>query len=274
MYSLRLKCAADEVDLISGELWEAGTAGVRELEDGTGVVLVAGFETNEERASLMERFAHHEPRWAQEDSTDWVEVTQRAWPAREIGRHMFLVPVWCADETPAERIRIVHNPGLACGTGEHPCTQLALAALERSDVSGSTVVDVGTGSGLLAIAAIRLGARLTVGIDTDEVALSAARENFALNQLPGLLIAGSADCVRDGWAAVTLANISGTVLLSMADELLRISGGRLILTGFTEDELGAIEQIFGCGEVTESGEWRCLVTFGSVSDRYRTGYGR
>jgi ribosomal protein L11 methyltransferase len=264
MYSLRLKCAADEVDLISGELWEAGTAGIRELEDGLRVVLIAGFETNEARAGLMARFAGRNTQWTQEDSTDWAEVSRRAWPAREIGQSIFLAPVWCADETPAGRILVVHNPGLACGTGEHPCTQLAIAALE-SCAAGNTVVDVGTGSGLLAVAALRLDARLAIGIDTDEAALSAARENLALNQLPGLLVAGSANCLREGCAAVTVANISGTVLLSIADELMRISSGRLILTGFTEDELVTIEQVFGGGETTSCGEWRCLVT--AASDR-------
>jgi ribosomal protein L11 methyltransferase len=259
MYSLRLKCTADEVDLISGELWEAGTAGIRELEEGLSAVLIAGFETNARRADLMARFAGHDAQWMQEDSTDWVDVTRRAWPAREIGQRVFLAPVWCADETPAGRIRIVHNPGLACGTGEHPCTRLALMALERG-AAGNTVVDVGTGSGLLAIAAVRLGARLAIGIDIDEEALQAARENFSLNQLPGLLVAGSVDCVRDGCAAVTVANISGSVLLSIADDLLRISGGRLILTGFTEDELFTIKQVFREGDVTACGEWRCLVT--------------
>jgi len=267
MYSLRLKCAAGEVDLITGELWEAGTAGIRELEEGLGVVLIAGFETNEERASLVQRFAGYGAQWTQEASTDWVDVTRRAWPAREIGQRVFLAPVWCTDETPAGRIRIVHNPGLACGTGEHPCTQMALAALERC-AAGETVADIGTGSGLLAIAAVRLGARLAIGIDIDEAALGAARENFSLNHLTSLLVAGSVDCVRDGWAAVTVANISGTVLLSIADELLRISGGRLILTGFTEEELSTIKQVFGSGEVTSCGQWRCLVTgaYASGSD--------
>jgi ribosomal protein L11 methyltransferase len=260
MYSLRLKCTADEVDQLSGELWEAGTAGIRELEEGEGVVLIAGFETNAERVELLKRFAASPAQWTQEDATDWVAETKRAWPARLIGERIFVAPAWCEDETPAGRVRVVHNPGLACGTGEHPCTQLALAAMEQANVTSKTVVDIGTGAGLLAIAALRLGACAAVGVDTDEAALSAARENFRLNDLPSALIAGSAECLRDGCAAVTVANISGTVLLSVGDDLLRIceAGGRLILTGFTKDELAAIEQTFGSGAVTSCDEWRCL----------------
>jgi ribosomal protein L11 methyltransferase len=155
---------------------------------------------------------------------------------------------------------VIHNPGLACGTGEHPCTQLALSALELANLPHKTVVDIGTGSGLLAIAALHLGARLAIGVDPDEAALSATRENFALNNLHPLLVVGSADGLRDASSAVTLANISGTVLLSIADDLLRITSqrGQLILTGFTEHELRAIEQNFGRGQVTSCAGWRCL----------------
>ncbi len=261
MYSLRLNCAPGEVDLISAELWGAGTVGIREIDGGDTVELVAGFETNDERASLMQRFTNRGAQWTQEDSTDWIGATHRAWPARVIGRRIFLAPPWCAEETPSGRVRVIHNPGLACGTGEHPCTQLALMALETTNLAGKTVVDIGTGSGILAMAALRLGAGLAIGIDTDEASHTAARENFALNNLPPRLVVGSADCLRAGCAAVTVANISATVLIFLAGELLRITGpaGQLMLTGFTEYELPALQQNFGFGEVTSCDEWRCLV---------------
>ena len=260
MFSLRLKCSPGEVDFISAELWEAGTVGIREQDEGDGVCLIAAFDSNERRADLQCYFANHQASWSQEDSINWVEATHRAWPARAIGRRIFLAPPWCSDETPTGRVRVIHNPGLACGTGEHPCTQLALAALETANLAGKAVVDIGTGSGILAIAALRLGATVAVGIDLDEAALSAARENFPLNNLPAHLIVGSADCLCDGCSAVTLANISATVLLSIADQLLRITGpsGQVILTGFTAYELTAVQQTFGEGDVTSCAEWRCL----------------
>ena len=257
MYSLRLKCTPEEVELVSAELWDAGTAGIREIDESGSVVLIAGFETNDERTDLLTRFANYSAGWTQEDATDWVAKTQQAWPPRPIGQRIFLAPPWCEDVTPAGRVRVIHNPGLACGTGEHPCTQLALTALETAAIVGKTVLDVGTGSGVLAIAACRLGARMAVGIDTDEAALGAARENFILNDLPPALAVGSAECLRDQCADVTVANISGTILLSIADELVRVSD-RLILTGFTEHELPALEQLFGSGPVTSCDEWRCL----------------
>jgi ribosomal protein L11 methyltransferase len=154
-----------------------------------------------------------------------------------------------------------HNPGLACGTGEHPCTQLALEAIERQIRPGVTVVDIGTGSGILAIAALQLGARRVAGTDLDEAALHAAAENFALNDLLPQLIVGSADCLRSQCSDLTVANISGSVLLSIMDHLVRITSpsGRLILTGFPESELPAFLQLFPDCEVSGRNEWRCIL---------------
>ncbi len=260
MYSLRLTCSSEQVDWLSAELWQAGTTGILETDRGTGIQLLASFETDNARGELLRRFAEYEPEWERENCVDWVRYTQEAWPAQEIGKKLLLAPPWCADATPEGRKRIIHNPGLACGTGEHPCTRLALRALEEYVIGGDRVVDVGTGSGILAIAALRLGAASGIGIDVDETALHVARENFLLNNLMPLLVAGSVDVIVSGIADITVANISATVLLSMLDELLRITRapGRLILTGFTEAELPAVEKIFPSLVVSAMNEWRCV----------------
>ncbi len=88
------------------------------------------------------------------------------------------------------------------------------------------MLDIGTGSGILAIGALRLGADLAVGIDPDVSALQAARENFALNGMDPKLVAGFIDCVATGCSDLTVANISGSVLLSIFDDLLRITALR------------------------------------------------
>ena len=121
---------------------------------------------------------------------------------------------------------------------------------------------MGTGSGILAIAAMQLGAGSAVGVDLDESALGVARENHQLNRLTARLAVASADCLADACADITVANISATVLLFLGDDLLRMTaaGGGLILTGFTEPELQAIEESFPSvdARVSELGEWRCL----------------
>lgn len=260
MYSLLLKCSADEVDLLSGELWEAGTAGIQEWDRHDGTELIAGFETNEAREFMLTKFAAYNPSWREESTTDWAEESRGAWRAREIGQRLFLAPVWLTDPTPTGRKRLIHNPGLACGTGEHPCTQLALLALENTVTAGARVADIGTGSGILAIGAVLLGADFAVGIDTDEAALRAARENFELNGLHEKLAAGSADCVASNFADIVIANMNATVLLDIFDDLVRITKpeGRLILTGFTDAERGPLTEMFTEAEVTALDEWRCL----------------
>ena len=257
MYSLLLTCTSAEIESISAELWEAGTLGIHEVDSGDEVLLIAGFETDHRRAQLIDRF-HAE--WRDEPATDWIAETHRAWPSREIGARLFLAPSWCTDPTPPGRERIVHVPSLACGTGEHPCTQLALLALEKFVRPNTTLIDIGTGSGILAIAALRLGAARAIGLDTDESALSTARENFSLNAFEPLLIAGSAECVSDGIADITIANITGSVLLSMFDELLRITkgNGHLILTGFPEPELAPFQQLLPGAEISSLAEWSCV----------------
>jgi ribosomal protein L11 methyltransferase len=271
MYSLRIICSEEEVDALSGELWDAGTVGVQELDherhgsSDEAVLLIASFETNDHRPVLLQRFAGYSPEWEQHSAIDWVEETQRAWPGREVGTRFFLTPPWCPDATPQGRLRLIHNPGLACGTGEHFCTQLALIALERCIRLGDRAVDVGTGSGVLAIAALQLGAALAIGVDTDEAVLEAARENFELNQLTPMLAAGSADCLADGCADVVVANISATILISMAGDLLGLlaNEGYLILTGFQAAELATLQNIFASTNVTSSlvfslDDWNCL----------------
>jgi ribosomal protein L11 methyltransferase len=260
VYSIHLTCSPGEVDFLSADLWEFGTAGIRELEYGDRTVLIAGFENNEQRVLLLQRFANHSPEWVQEDATDWVQHTEQSWPAREIGEKIFLAPVWSNAPTPERRVRIVHNPGLACGTGEHPCTQLAFGAIEKYLQSGTRMLDIGTGSGILALGALRLGAETAFGLDPDVSSLQAAHENFNLNGIEPALVAGFVDCLATGCSNLTVANISGTVLLAIFDDLRRITaqGGRLILTGFNESELDVFLGLLPEAEVTGLNEWRCI----------------
>jgi len=260
MYVLRLTCPAELVDFISAELWEAGTSGIEERQRGDSVTLAASFEFNDARAALLRNFQQHSPEWEQADPIDWVRATKEAWPARCIGERLFVATPWSAEPTPPGRSRIIQNPGLACGTGEHPCTQLALVALEKRVTRGCRVLDVGSGSGILAIAALRLGAGAAIGADVDVAALAAAQENFALNELVPALVGGSAEAIAARCSDVTVANIGGTVLASMLDDLVRITrpGGWLILTGFPHTEARFFEERFAASEVSGLEEWRCL----------------
>jgi ribosomal protein L11 methyltransferase len=265
MYALHLICEAGEVDLLSGELWRAGTEGIREIEEPDGSVrLIAAFSSDAESDCLQKTFVRFSPHWTEERDTDWIEASERAWPGRLIGKSLFLAPPWHAQPAPPGRRRIIHNPGLACGTGEHPCTQLALEALELQIKPGLRVADIGTGSGILAIAALQLGAGLACGIDTDEQALEIAKQNSLLNDCQPCFVAGSADCLRAASLDMVVANISASVLLSLADDLLRIvrPQGSLILTGFQIAEAGVIKDVFRTTTALERDGWVCLISTG------------
>ena len=137
---------------------------------------------------------------------------------------------------------------------------MALGALERAVKPESTVVDVGAGSAILTIGALLLGARQALGVDTDETSLHAAVENFSLNNRAPRVAAASAAAIRSDSADVTVANISGTVLLNIWDDLLRITkkNGTLILTGFPESELAVFQCLLPNSEAETIQGWCCL----------------
>lgn len=241
------------------ELWEAGTSGVCEEENEEGVAFIAGFGEDADQLALLTRFERFHPHWHQ-DAVDWDAELRRIWRPRKIGERLFITPVWNQDETPLGRLRVIHNPGRASGTGEHPCTQLALESMEKHLETGNLVADIGTGSGILSVAAVKLGARSSVAVDIDLAALEVARENHELNDIPPLLVCASGDALARESFDVVVVNISATVLLALADDLLQLvrPDGWLILTGFPNGEAAKVQRVFGPAEITALNEWRCL----------------
>jgi ribosomal protein L11 methyltransferase len=200
-------------------LHEAGTAGIIE-RDGH---LEAFFEDR----AVAARFG--DP--VECDSTDWVQQTYDAWPPLLVGEKFFVAAPWRTDPTPPGRFRLEVNPGLQCGTGQHPCTRLCLEAMEREVKPGDSVLDVGTGSGILSIAAKLLGAGRVIACDIDPEAAKAVP-----------FFVGSADAVRDDAFDIVVANISDEVLGSLRADFERVARRR-ILSGFQD----------------EAGEWACVV---------------
>jgi len=184
------------------------------------------------------------------EDADWVRLTQAQFPPTRISARLWIVPTW--HEPPDPRaINLRLDPGAAFGTGTHPTTRMCLAWLDAHPLTGTTVLDYGCGSGILAVAAALLGAREVVGTDIDPQAIVAARQNSQANGVPESLAHYTApDGLPVGPDArfdVVLANILANPLKLLAPALVaRVAdGGVLVLAGILErqtEEMAALYQ--------------------------------
>ncbi|NOY97779.1 MAG: 50S ribosomal protein L11 methyltransferase [Chloroflexi bacterium] len=177
---------------------------------------------------------------------NWMESWKQHYRPIPVGESLIIVPAWM--ESPdAARTPIRIDPGMAFGTGTHPTTQLALELLEKHVPAGGDVIDVGCGSGILSVAALKLGAARALGVDIDEAALQSARGNASVNGVGDELILarGSVDEILAGGgfpfrqAPLVLANILAPILIRLMEAGLTslvAPGGVLILSGILDEQ--------------------------------------
>jgi ribosomal protein L11 methyltransferase len=247
MFSLEIECDPEDRDLLIAELWEQGSEGIVELNPA---VVRAFFSDAADRRALRERFPGARER--QEEERDWVKASRDLLQPMEVGSRFFLVPEWRDDPAPGGRFRIAVNPGMAFGTGFHESTQLCLEALEEFVQPGMTVLDIGTGSGILARAAELLGAGKTIACDTDPIAVEIARTGFV----------GSVDAVASGVADVVVANINPDAIILLSRELMRVRkpDGVLLGSGIEGHEIDAVlAALPATREVRRKGNWALIV---------------
>jgi ribosomal protein L11 methyltransferase len=173
------------------------------------------------------------------EDADWVGLTQKQFEPMRAGDRLWIVPTW--HEPPDPRaINIVLDPGAAFGTGSHPTTRLCLAWLERSVRPGDTVLDYGCGSGILAIAAMKLGAAAAIAVDVDPLALEAARYNASRNAVR-LDVRDARQDIPES-ARITVANILANPLRMLAPLLASRTqpGGSIALSGILEEQAEAV----------------------------------
>ncbi len=177
---------------------------------------------------------------------DWGEAWKRGLRPFSVGR-VFIRPSWSLAAVPPGQVEVVLDPGMAFGTGTHPTTALCLAALDAflARRPGASVLDVGTGSGLLAIAAAKLGSRRVVATDRDPVAVAVARENAARNG-GGVAVSGAALAKVDGPFDLVVANILANTLVELAPALARqvAPGGLALLSGIVEGQEEEVRAAF------------------------------
>lgn len=194
------------------------------------------------------------------DDDDWARRTQADLPAIRVGR-IIVAPPWdlpAPEKIDGHSILVEIEPSRGFGTGHHQSTRLCLLLLQGRQLSGRTVIDVGTGSGVLAIAAARLGAGRVVAFDVDPDAVENAQENAARNDVAGIVDVAVLDLSAATLppADVVTANLTGTLLQRHAADLLRLTrrGGVVIVSGFTEEESDRVLAAFSPREASASAE--------------------
>jgi ribosomal protein L11 methyltransferase len=200
------------------------------------------------------------------EDEDWAARTQANLTRVAVGR-LIVSPPWDVPEAlPPGSHLVVIQPSMGFGTGHHETTRLCLRLLQDVDLEGRRVVDLGTGSGVLAMAAHLLGAREVEGLDVDEDALVSARESLALNGLTERIALRRADLRTDRIepADVVLANLTGALLVAQAPLLVGLArrGGRLVLSGFQCAETDAVQSAFGSTTTLArvgEGDWEALL---------------
>lgn len=194
------------------------------------------------------------------DDRDWVRATQEQFPPIRISQRLWVVPSWREPPDP-QALNVVLDPGLAFGTGTHPTTRLALRWLEANVHGGETVIDYGCGSGILAIAALKLGAMQARGVDIDEQALIAARGNAMQNRVEARFAAADDP---GGPAELVVANILANPLIVLAPVLAKSTArhGRLalsgILAGQADDVWAAYREWFDLMAIEHDEGWVLL----------------
>jgi ribosomal protein L11 methyltransferase len=265
-------------DAVVGELSDGDVAGVwEEVLDSNSTRLIAYFphtsnldEIESRIQEIFERDRRLRPQILRRvvEERDWTDEWKKSYTSFPIGKDFFIIPSWENTPCPDDRLPIRIDPGQAFGTGTHETTQLTMEALERWVERRHVVLDVGTGSGILALASRLLGAGKVIGCDIDPVAVHVAISNFERNKERDILpFCGSVDSVRDDSVDVLLANLTAEVIMQLIPEFRRIvrTHGLAIFSGILCEQREEI--VDACNkahlrihEETTRGEWLVIVT--------------
>lgn len=198
---------------------------------------------------------------------DWADTWKQYYKPVLVGERIVVKPIWEEYEPKGNELVVELDPGMAFGTGTHETTRMCIQALERYVSEDATVFDVGCGSGILAIAAAKLGAKLSVGVDLDPVAVESSKENVKYNNLNNIeILEGNLVEVIDGKADVVVANILAEIICILTDDVKRVlkDNGIFITSGIIHDRVDMVcEKLEATGfeviEKNRDGEWNCIV---------------
>ena len=264
-----------ELELAQLRLWELGAIGLEERDQTTivrepidgDIVVIAAFEDEAAAQHAFDRLRpDYETELAHLPHQDWATEWRRGFGAQRIGRRILLHPSWEPVDPEPDDVVLTIDPENAFGSGDHETTRLVLRLLDARVKGGESVLDVGCGSGILSIAALKLGASSSVAIDIEEDAVAVTARNAALNGVDVGIVASTRPLgdIRGEYDLV-LANIETRVLVHMPDALqARLAArGILILSGILNQEKDALLATYGSmqlEELVEEGQW-CACVF-------------
>lgn len=275
---LEVTIAPAETDACVEILWGLGTIGLEEISQGDKIRIKAFFAGHESQAGLREGFVKASRSAGMSadpavfrslsDPGDWIENYKRNFHGFSVGQRFYVHPSW--EEGSATRpINLVIDPGHAFGTGTHESTQLCLTMMEETIPEATSFLDVGTGSGILAIAARRLSPRLRIAaFDVDFQAIEMARENITKNLSDRLLLfAGTPEAVKQRFDLV-VANLAFGIFQRTAPAVANLAERQLIVSGFTTDQAEIIRDLFltlpehpgalALAQTREDNGWVCM----------------
>ena len=233
------------------------------IEEILGYVNEKLVELKEMGIDLGEAKVEHEKMYEE----DWANTWKQYYKPSKVGEKIVVKPIWEEYEEKEGELVVNLDPGMAFGTGTHETTRMCIQALEKYVKEESTVFDVGCGSGILAIAAAKLGAKLAVGVDLDPVAVESSIENVGYNNLNNIeILHGNLVEVIDVKADIVVANILAEIICILTDDVKRVmkDGGVFITSGIIHDRVDMVcEKLEATGfeviEKNRDGEWNCIV---------------
>ena len=233
------------------------------IEEILGYVNEKLVELKEMGIDLGEAKVEHEKMYEE----DWANTWKQYYKPSKVGEKIVVKPIWEEYEQKEGELVVNLDPGMAFGTGTHETTRMCIQALEKYVKEESTVFDVGCGSGILAIAAAKLGAKLAVGVDLDPVAVESSIENVGYNNLNNIeILHGNLVEVIDGKSDIIVANILAEIICILTDDVKRVmkDGGVFITSGIIHDRVDMVcEKLEATGfeviEKNRDGEWNCIV---------------
>src|SRR5262245_10772606 len=275
---LTLDVPDDLIDAIVGELSGEGVAGVWERPAPdlrlTRLVLYFTRRSNLDRIeslirAIFQRVRQQAPPISRSvvEECDWTEEWKKSYASFPIADSFFVIPSWESSICPSDRLPIRIDPGQAFGTGTHETTQMTMECLERWVERSQIALDVGTGSGILAIASRLLGAGRVFACDIDPIAVHVARANIERNaEADVYAFCGSLDAVKNDSVDLLLANLTADLIMSLFPEFERVlqMHGIAILSGILREQDEDVRETvalhhFNVFEEITQGEWLSLV---------------